>query len=99
MKTYTLLINMAVLTAFLQGCTPGTGADAALLNQTRGHKNAQISKAQARQYARQQRLAADEVRLQNMKRRQTTDAIHESSDAVHDTTSVVRDVKNLLRGW
>ncbi len=92
MKKILLLGGITIALGMLQGCMPGTGADSAMLNQTRGNPNAQISEAQARQYSRQQRLSADEIRLQNMKRHQTTDSIHE-------TTSVVRDVKSLISSF
>jgi len=91
------LTFVAVVAALLlNGCMPGMGADTAMMNKTRGSKNAQVSKAQARQYARQQRLSADEIRLQNMKRRQSTDAVREGSGAVHDSLGAIRDVRALF---
>jgi len=96
MEKVTLLLSTISISVLLQGCMPGTGADAAMMNGTRGSKNAQISKAQARQYSRQQRLSADEIRLQNMKRRQSTDAVREGSDAVHDGLGAIRDIRSLF---
>jgi len=89
---FALLVSMLML----EGCMPGMGADTSLMNATRGSKNAQVSKAQARQYARQQRISADEIRLQNMKRRQSTDAVHEGRGALQDALGAIRDVRSLF---
>lgn len=101
MKKMTLLIAGAIALTMLQGCaTPKTaGQDSAYLNQNRGAAGAQISAAEARQYRRQQALAADEVRLENMKRRQSTDAIREGASAASAATNAARNVKWLLNGW
>jgi len=96
LKLALAVVSTALL---LEGCMPGMGADTALMNKTRGSKNAQISKAQARQYARQQRLSADEIRLQNMKRRQSTDAVVEGAGATHSALGVFRDIKSLFKGY
>jgi len=89
----------AVVTALLlEGCMPGMGADTALMNKTRGSKNAQVSAAQARQYSRQQRITADEIRLQNMKRRQSTDAVIEGGSALQSGIGSINAVKGLF-GW
>ena len=102
-KTIQILALSSGLTLFslFQGCTtPKTaGLDSAYLNKNRGAPDAQISRAEARQYRRQQALSADEVRLENMKRRQTTDSMHENASAVSHTASATRNVRNLLRGW
>lgn len=100
MKQIGLLVTSIVVFGLLQGCTtPKTaGLDSAYLNKNRGAAGAQITRAEARQYRRQQALSADEVRLENMKRRQTTDAIHENASAAISTVSAVSSVKNLF-GW
>ena len=96
LKLALVVVSTALL---LEGCMPGMGADTALMNGTRGSKNAQISKAQARQYSRQQRIAADEIRLQNMKRHQSMDAVAEGSSATHSALGALRDVKSLFKGF
>ena len=99
MNKIALFTASVVVFGLLQGCTPKTaGLDSAYLNKNRGAKGAQISRAEARQYRRQQALAADEIRLENMKRRQTTSAIHENASAARSTVSAISSVKGLL-GW
>lgn len=99
MKKVSLLIVSIVGFGVLQGCTPKTaGMDSAYLNKNRGAAGAQITRAEARQYRRQQALAADEVRLENMKRRQTTDSIYEGAGATRSAVSAISSVKGLL-GW
>ena len=105
MKTTKLLWAFAITSIFiLQGCTPKTaGTDAAYLNANRGAAGAQISAKEAEQYHRQQALTADEIRLENMKRRQTTDSIEEGSSAassasgaIQDGVGAIRSLKNLF---
>ncbi len=92
-----LLVMVVASFALLQGCTPKTaGMDSAYLNKNRGASGAQISKAEAEQYSRQQGLSADEVRLENMKRHQTTDAIREGSSAIKSGVGAINSVKGLL---
>jgi len=101
MKNINLSILVVTLTsiALLQGCTPKTaGMDSSYLNKNRGAAGAQISKAEAEQYSRQQGLTADEVRLENMKRHQTTDAIEEGSSAARSAVDAVQSVRGLF-GW
>jgi hypothetical protein len=97
------LLTVSVVTlATFQGCTPKTaGADSAYLNKNRGASGAQISAAEAEQYNRQQGLAADEIRLENMKRHQTTDAIQEGAGAassVSNAASGAVDAINSFKG-
>jgi hypothetical protein len=95
-------VAISILVAGLfQGCTtPKTaGLDSAYLNKNRGAAGAQISRAEARQYRRQQALTADEIRLENMKRRQVTDGIHENASAVQSTVGAIGSVTGLLRSW
>lgn len=97
-----LVVTPVILVALLQACTPKTaGADSAYLNKNRGAEGAQISKSEAEQYSRQQGLTADEIRIENMKRHQTTDAIQEGASAAssvsHATTGAV-DAINSLKG-
>ena len=102
MKKVTLLIAGAIALSVLQGCAGSSktaGQDSAYLNKKRGADGAQISVAEARQYRRQQALAADEVRLENMKRRQNTDAIREGASAASSATNAARNLKWLLKGW
>jgi len=94
-----LLAVAVVSVALLQGCTPKTaGMDSAYLNKNRGADGAQITRAEAEQYRRQQALTADEVRLENMKRHQTTDAIQEGSSAARSAVGAIQSVKGLF-GW
>jgi microcystin-dependent protein len=82
----------------IQGCTPKTaGLDSAYLNNNRGAEGAQITKAEARQYKRQQNLTADEIRLENMKRNQNTDAVQESSSALDSATDAVKNAISIFR--
>ena len=101
MKTLTLSIAGLLVAGIFQGCsTPKTaGLDSAYLNKNRGAKGAQITAAEARQYRRQQALSADEIRLENMKRRQQTDAIQENASAANSAVDAVRNVKSLLGGF
>ena len=110
MKTTKLTLSLSVIAlalASIQGCTPKTaGADAGYLNKNRGAAGAQISRAEAEQYSRQQGLTADEIRLENMKRRQTTDSIREASDAASSASSATRNavgaidsIKGLLNSF
>ena len=100
-RTVTIISFVLVLLS-IQGCsTPKTaGLDSAYLNNNRGAEGAQISKAEARQYKRQQNLTADEIRLENMKRHQRTDALKESSSALEDGSSALDTatdtVKNIM---
>ncbi len=99
MTKVNFLVLAATVTsiAFLQGCTPKTaGMDSAYLNKNRGAAGAQISKTEADQYHRQQALSADEVRLENMKRHQTTDAVQEGSSAIRSGVGAINSVKGLL---
>ena len=99
MNKIALFTASVVVFGLLQGCTPKTaGLDSAYLNKNRGAAGAQISRAEARQYRRQQALTADEIRLENMKRHQTTDSIHESASATRNAVSAISSVKGLL-GW
>jgi len=99
MKLLTLSLITITSMAILQGCTPKTaGTDSAYLNQNRGAAGAQISKAEAEQYSRQQGLSADEIRLENMKRHQTTDSIEEGSSAARSAVGAIQSVKGLF-GW
>ncbi len=92
----TIVVSFASITIF-QGCTPKTaGTDSAYLNSNRGAAGAQISRAEAEQYSRQQRLSADEIRLENMKRRQTTDAVQEGASATGAATGAIRNIKGVL---
>lgn len=92
------LISLVSLLLSIQGCTPKTaGLDSAYLNNNRGAEGAQISKAEARQYKRQQNLTADEIRLENMKRHQTSDAISETSSALDTATDTVKNVLSIFK--
>jgi len=93
MKNSKLLFLVATVTsiALLQGCTPKTaGADSSYLNKNRGAAGAQISASEAEQYSRQQGLTADEIRLENMKRHQSTDAIQEGASAASSVSSATK---------
>jgi len=91
---------VGMLVVSVSACTPKTaGQDTAYINANRGQEGAQITRQEARQYRRQQAIAADEVRLENMKRRQTTDAIHESASATRHSVGAIRSIRNFFRGW
>lgn len=106
MKQITSILLLSLSITLLQGCaSKSAGADSAYLNKNRGAAGAQISREEAAQYSRQQRLTADEVRLENMKRQQTTDAIEEGASAAHSTADAInsgvgtiRNLKGLI-GW
>ncbi|HHD82241.1 MAG TPA: hypothetical protein ENK82_10055 [Campylobacterales bacterium] len=92
-----LTLTLAAVIMLLVGCTPKTaGMDSAYLNKNRGAEGAQITRDEARQYRRQQALSADEVRLENMKRRQTTDAIQEGAGATRSAVDAIQSVKGIL---
>ena len=94
-----LLAVTALSVILIQGCTPKTaGSDSAYLNKNRGADGAQITRDEARQYRRQQALTADEIRLENMKRHQTTDSIQENAGAARSAVGAIQSVKGLL-GW
>ena len=103
MKIIKLTLSVSVITltlASIQGCTPKTaGADSGYLNKNRGAAGAQISKAEAEQYSRQQGLTADEIRLENMKRRQTTDGVYENTSAARSAVGAIGSVRSLLKYW
>ena len=97
-KLLFLVITFSTV-ALIQGCTPKTaGQDSSYLNKNRGAAGAQISKAEAEQYSRQQGLTADEIRLENMKRHQTTDAVQEGASATKSAVDAIQSVKGLF-GW
>lgn len=93
-----LMISTLGLAFLISGCSPKTaGSDSAYLNKNRGAAGAQISSAEAAQYRRQQGLSADEVRLENMKRRQATDSIEEGASAASSTSRAIGDGLNTIR--
>lgn len=95
-KLILLLLSIASL-ALLQGCTPKTaGLDSAYLNNNRGAEGAQITKTEARQYKRQQNLTADEIRLENMKRHQSSDAIQEGSSALDSASDAIKNAISIF---
>ena len=95
MNRYIFLISMFFM---IVGCTPKTaGVDSSYLNKNRGAAGAQISEAEAQQYHRQQALTADEIRLENMKRRQTTDSIEEGASAASSTAGAVKEGVSAIR--
>lgn len=97
MKKISLVLVAGLLSVAATACTPKTaGQDSAYLNANRGAAGAQISRSEAQQYRRQQALAADEVRLENMKRRQTTDSIQEGASATRSTVGAIWSIKNLF---
>jgi len=91
----TLLVSSALLTACGGSGSMGAGSDAKYLNANRGSAGAHISDAQAKQYARQQRLTAREIQLENMKRRQSTDAIKEGAGAVNSAAGALHSIDSL----
>jgi hypothetical protein len=93
-STYLVLTTLFISATLFSGCS-SSGADTASLNAKRGAPSAHVSSAQAQQYARQQRLEANEVRLENMKRRQATDAVNETSRAVNNASSAARSIDSL----
>ena len=97
-RSLTIVSSVLVLVA-IQGCsTPKTaGLDSAYLNNNRGAEGAQITKAEARQYKRQQNLTSDEIRLENMKRHQKTDAVEESSGALDSATDAIKNAISIFK--
>lgn len=100
MKQHYLLITALLASpAFLTGCsTPSSlvaGSDTKYVNATRGKKSAHISSAQEEQYKRQQTVAKREVELENLKRRQTTDAISESATAIGRAADALHKLDSL----
>jgi len=95
------VITISVFSVLLSigGCsTPKTaGLDSAYLNNNRGAEGAQITRAEARQYKRQQSLTADEIRLENMKRHQSSDALQEGSDALDSATDTVKNILSIFK--
>ncbi|CAA6822906.1 MAG: Unknown protein [uncultured Sulfurovum sp.] len=92
-----LTISTVLATLVLSGCTPKTaGMDSAYLNANRGADGAQVSRAEAAQYRRQQALTADEIRLENMKRHQTTDSIQEGAGAAKSAVGAIQSVRGLF---
>jgi hypothetical protein len=92
----TIAVSFASISMF-QGCTPKiAGMDSAYINKNRGAAGAQISQAEAKQYSRQQRLSADEIRLENMRRHQTTDAIQEGASATGAAAGAIHNIKGVL---
>jgi hypothetical protein len=92
----TIAVSFASIAMF-QGCTPKmAGMDSAYLNKNRGAAGAQISRAEAAQYSRQQRLSADEIRLENMRRQQTTDAVKEGASATGAAAGAIHSIKGVL---
>lgn len=98
-KTTVLLASMIILSGLLTACggsgSMGAGSDAKHLKANRGAAGAHISDAEAKQYARQQRLTAREIELENMKRRQTTDAVRETSGAVNSAAGALHSIRSL----
>lgn len=97
-----LLISIAVGSfTLLQGCATmggyGMGSDSQQMNLSRGAEGAQITQAQEEQYARQQRVVAREVQLDNMKRRSTTSAIKDTAGTTNSVVNTIRNVTNLFR--
>jgi len=98
MKKIVLFFAITIFMVIFVGCTPKTaGQDSAYLNANRGAPGAQISQAEAEQYHRQQALTADEIRLENMKRRQTTDSIEEGASAASSTSNAIKDSVGAIR--
>jgi hypothetical protein len=96
-KSLSIVSSILVLIS-IQGCTPKTaGLDSAYLNNNRGAAGAQITKAEARQYKRQQNLTADEIRLENMKRHQRTDAIEEGSSALDSASDAIKNALSIFK--
>ena len=98
-KTTVLLASIFISSGLLTACggsgSMGSGSDAKYLKANRGAAGAHISDAEAKQYARQQRLTAREIELENMKRRQTTDAVNETAGAVNSAAGALHSIDSL----
>ena len=90
-----LFASTTLLTACGGAGSMGAGSDTKYMNATRGSASAHVSKAQAQQYARQQGLTAREIQLENMKRRQSTDAVKEGASAVNSATGALHSINSL----
>ena len=89
MKKLLLFISATTLIIFF-GCSQKTaGLDSAYIHANRGADGAQMTKAEAENYRRQQIIIAEEIRLENIKRHQNTDAIEEGASAVKESASAV----------
>ena len=100
MKIHTLLITtLLVSPMLLTGCsTSGSlaaGDDTKYVNAARGSTSAHVSSAQEEQYTRQQKIAKREIELENLKRRQTTDAITEGASAVSRAADALHKLDSL----
>jgi len=91
----TLLVSSTMLTACGGAGSMAAGSDTKYMNATRGSSAAHVSAAQEQQYARQQRLTAREIELENMKRRQGTDAIKEGASAVNSAAGALHSIDSL----
>ena len=97
-RSLTIVSSVLVLVA-IQGCsTPKTaGLDSAYLNNNRGAEGAQITKAEARQYKRQQHLTSEEIKLENMKRHQQSDSVKEGSSALDSAADAVKNAISIFQ--
>ena len=93
-KIIILTASVLTLSTLLTACG-GSGANTKSMNASRGAAGSHVSSAQAQQYARQQQLEANEVRLENMKRRQSTDAIREGASAVNSAAGALHSLDSL----
>lgn len=99
-KTNITIVVVLTASALLSACAGTTGSmaagsDTAYMNASRGSASAHVSAAQEEQYARQQRLTAREIELENMKRRQGTDAIREGAGAVNSAAGALHSIRSL----
>ncbi len=105
-KNVLVYVILASTLLSFSACTPKmAGQDSAYISQNRGALGAQISRSEAEQYRRQQELSANEMAVENMKRRQTTDSIREGAEAASSVSNAIRGgvgaVRSLqgLIGW
>lgn len=74
-----------------------TGQDSVAMNATRGSAAAQISKAQADQYKRQQDLVSGELDLDQKKRAATTQGIDSTLGTVRNVFGTVMGIARSFR--
>ncbi|GAA5482496.1 NGK_0946 family protein [Haloferula sargassicola] len=93
-----ILFSLAGAAFLLASCTTGgptvaslgAGSDSAYLNASRGRADAQISEQQAQQYSRQRQQVAEEMGLEQQKRRNFFESTGSTLDILNAARTLVR---------
>ncbi len=98
-KILSLACSVVISSALLSGCvaTPpgqsvaslGMGSDSAAINAGRGRADAQMTRAQAEQYSRQQQIVSQEMALEQQKRQNTINNTRSMVQGVGDVVNVL----------